>query len=63
MEAAQGKPEDRKTFRNTVLTIELAHLTEVLKRAYVIAGNRLALSAGWGVSGAGVGCLGIILIT
>ena len=30
-----------------VPTIELSHLTEGQKRAYVIADNRLALSAGW----------------
>ncbi len=30
-----------------VPTIELAHLTEAQKRAYVLADNRLALSAGW----------------
>jgi ParB-like chromosome segregation protein Spo0J len=30
-----------------VPTIELSHLTETQKRAYVLADNRLALSAGW----------------
>jgi len=31
----------------TVPTIELAHLTETQKRAYVLADNKLALNAGW----------------
>ncbi len=31
----------------TVPVIELSHLTEAQKRAYVIADNRLALDAGW----------------
>ena len=37
----------RQLGMDTVPTIELAHLTEAQKRAYVIADNRLALSAGW----------------
>lgn len=28
-------------------TLELSHLTPVQRRAYVLSGNRLALSAGW----------------
>jgi len=31
----------------TAPTIELAHLTETQKRAYVLADNQLALNAGW----------------
>jgi len=31
----------------TVPCIELGHLSEAQKRAYVIAGNRLALNGGW----------------
>ena len=30
-----------------VPTIELGHLTEIQKRAYIIADNKLALNAGW----------------
>ena len=30
-----------------VPTIDLAHLTDVQKRAYIIADNKLALNAGW----------------
>ena len=37
----------RKLGLAEVPTIELAHLTEAQKRAYVLADNRLALSAGW----------------
>lgn len=37
----------RQLGMDTVPTIELAHLTEAQKRAYVLADNRLALSAGW----------------
>ena len=37
----------RQLGMETIPTIELAHLTEAQKRAYVIADNRLALSAGW----------------
>ena len=32
---------------DTVPTIELAHLTETQKKAYIIADNKLALNAGW----------------
>ena len=37
----------RKLGLTEVPVIELAHLTETQKRAYVLADNRLALSAGW----------------
>ena len=37
----------RKLNMDTVPVIELAHLTETQKRAYVIADNKLALNAGW----------------
>ena len=37
----------RKLGLAAVPTIELAHLTEVQKRAYVLADNRLAEAAGW----------------
>ena len=37
----------RQLGMDTVPTIELSHLSEAQKRAYVIADNRLALSAGW----------------
>lgn len=37
----------RQLGMDTVPTIELAHLSDAQKRAYVIADNRLALSAGW----------------
>lgn len=37
----------RKLGMSTVPVIELAHLTEAQKRAYVIADNKLALNAGW----------------
>lgn len=37
----------RKLGQERVPTIELSHLTETQKRAYVIADNRLALNAGW----------------
>jgi len=37
----------RKLGMDTVPVIELAHLTEAQKRAYVIADNKLALNAGW----------------
>jgi len=37
----------RKLGLTEVPVIELAHLSETQKRAYVIADNRLALSAGW----------------
>ncbi len=37
----------RKLGLAEVPTIELAHLSEAQKRAYVLADNRLALSAGW----------------
>jgi ParB-like chromosome segregation protein Spo0J len=37
----------RKLGMAEVPTIELAHLTDAQKRAYVLADNRLALSAGW----------------
>lgn len=37
----------RKLGMTEVPCIELAHLTEMQKRAYVIADNKLALNAGW----------------
>lgn len=37
----------RKLGMTEVPTIELAHLTPAQKRAYVLADNRIALSAGW----------------
>jgi len=37
----------RELEMTTVPVIELSHLTEAQKRAYVIADNRLALDAGW----------------
>lgn len=37
----------RKLGLDTVPVIELAHLSEAQKRAYVIADNKLALNAGW----------------
>ena len=37
----------RELGMETVPVIELSHLTEAQKRAYVIADNRLALDAGW----------------
>ena len=37
----------RKLGMTEIPTIELAHLTSAQKRAYVLADNRLALSAGW----------------
>ena len=37
----------RKLGMTEVPTLELAHLTPAQKRAYVLADNRLALSAGW----------------
>jgi DNA modification methylase len=37
----------RKLGMDTVPTIELAHLTETQKKAYIIADNKLALNAGW----------------
>jgi ParB-like chromosome segregation protein Spo0J len=37
----------RKLGLSTVPTIELGHLTEAQKRAYVLADNRLAEQAGW----------------
>ncbi len=37
----------RELGMTTVPVIELSHLTEAQKRAYVIADNRLALDAGW----------------
>lgn len=37
----------RKLGMDTVPVIELAHLSEAQKRAYVIADNKLALNAGW----------------
>ena len=37
----------RKLGLTAVPVIELAHLTETQKRAYILADNRLALSAGW----------------
>jgi len=39
--AAQKLNEDK------VPTIELAHLNDIQKRAYIIADNKLALNAGW----------------
>lgn len=40
----------RKLGMDTVPVIELAHLSEAQKRAYVIADNKLALNAGWEAS-------------
>lgn len=37
----------KKMGRTTVPVIELAHLTEAQRRAYLIADNKLALNAGW----------------
>ena len=37
----------RKLGMDTVPCIELSHLTDMQKRAYVIADNKLALNAGW----------------
>lgn len=37
----------RKVGMDQVPTIELAHLTETQKRAYIIADNKMALNAGW----------------
>lgn len=37
----------RKVGLDQVPTIELAHLTETQKRAYIIADNKMALNAGW----------------
>lgn len=37
----------RKLGQSHVPVIELAHLTEAAKRAYVLADNKLALNAGW----------------
>jgi DNA modification methylase len=37
----------RKLGLTEVPTIELSHLTEAQRRAYILADNRLALSAGW----------------
>ena len=37
----------RKLGMDTVPVIELAHLSEAQKRAYVIADNKLAMNAGW----------------
>ncbi len=37
----------RKLGLNEVLTIELGHLTPAQRRAYILAGNRVALSASW----------------
>ena len=37
----------RKLGMDTVPTIELTHLTETQKKAYIIADNKLALNAGW----------------
>src|SRR3954452_19762947 len=37
----------RKLGLTEVPTIELSHLTPAQKRAYILADNRLALSAGW----------------
>ena len=37
----------RKLGMETVPTIELSHLTAAQRRAYALADNRLALSAGW----------------
>lgn len=37
----------RKLGQDKVPVIELAHMTEAQKRAYVIADNKLALNAGW----------------
>jgi len=40
----------RKLGQDKVPTIELGHLSEAQKRAYVIADNQLALNAGWDTS-------------
>jgi ParB-like chromosome segregation protein Spo0J len=37
----------RKLGMSEVLVIELSHLSEAQKRAYILADNRLALDAGW----------------
>ena len=37
----------RKLGQDKVPVIELAHMTDAQKRAYVIADNKLALNAGW----------------
>jgi len=37
----------RKLGQDKVPVIELAHMTEAQKRAYVIADNQLAMNAGW----------------
>jgi hypothetical protein len=37
----------RKLGLETVPTIELSHLSETQKRAYILADNKLALNAGW----------------
>ena len=40
----------RKLGKKDVPVIELSHMTESQKRAYVIADNQLALNAGWDFS-------------
>jgi len=37
----------QKLGESKVPTIELAHMTDIQKRAYIIADNKLALNAGW----------------
>jgi ParB-like chromosome segregation protein Spo0J len=39
----------QKLGENKVPTIELAHMTDIQKRAYIIADNKLALNAGWDI--------------
>lgn len=46
--AGHGRLEAAKKLKlGTVPVIELAHLTDAQKRAYILADNRLALDAGW----------------
>jgi DNA modification methylase len=46
--AGHGRLEAARKLKLThVPTIELAHLTDAQKRAYILADNRLALDAGW----------------
>lgn len=39
----------QKLGESKVPTIELAHMTDIQKRAYIIADNKLALNAGWDI--------------
>lgn len=46
--AGHGRVEAAKLIgRRTVPTLELSHLSEAERRAYVLADNKLALNAGW----------------